>query len=107
MFWNGYYESATGGTEHREWVNDGKYHHVAVVRFGNIVTLYSDGVVIAKYRDLSTPLNFAIQNALSVGVQHVENAIFPGRMKHFRICNVAAYTEEFSDALPYWVGDVI
>ena len=63
-----------------------------------------DVAAIAKYRGLSTPLNFAIQNSLSVGVQHVENEIFPGRMKHFRICNFAAYTEAFSGNLPYWVG---
>ena len=102
MFWNDYFDTTTGGAEHSEWVNDGVYHHVAMVKKGEIVTLYSDGKAIAKYESATKNLNLAIENLLAVGTQHVENQIFPGRMKHFRVIGEAIYDGDFD--LPEWVG---
>lgn len=105
MFWNDYFDTTTGGPEHPDWVNDGKYHHVAMVRSGHIVKLYSDGIAIAQYNGSATStLNLAIENMLCVGAQHVENQILPGRMKHFRVVSSAVYTADFSDNIPAWVG---
>lgn len=104
MFWNDYFDTSTGGAEHQDWINDGKYHHVAMVRSGDVIKLYSDGIAIAQYSGASMILNLAIENMLSVGVQHVENQIFPGRMKHFRVVPNAVYTADFSDDIPAWVG---
>jgi hypothetical protein len=102
MFWNDYFDTNTGGAEHPEWVNDGKYHHVAMVKKGDVVTLYSDGVKIAQYSGATKSLNLAIENLLAVGTQHVENEIFPGRMKHFRVIGSAIYDGDFD--VPDWVG---
>ena len=103
MFWNDYFDTTTGGAEHSEWVNDGVYHHVAMVRKGDTITLYSDGEAIAKYEGATKNLNLAIENTLAVGTQLVEDQIFPGRMKHFRIVNRAVYTKDFN--IPTWVGE--
>lgn len=102
MFWNDYFDTTTGGAEHSEWVNDGVYHHVAMVKKGEVVTLYSDGVKIADYSGATKSLNLAIENLLAVGTQHVENQIFPGRMKHFRVIGSAIYDGDFD--VPEWVG---
>lgn len=104
MFWNDYFDTTTGGAEHPDWINDGKYHHVAMVRRGDVIKLYSDGISIAQYSGATIPFNLAIENMLCVGAQHVENAILPGRMKHFRVVPNAVYTEDFSDDIPAWVG---
>lgn len=105
MFWNGYFEALSGGDEHPEWVNDGKYHHVAMVKYGRSFMLFSDGIMIATYTGDTPDLNLAIENKLSIGVQHVENAIFPGRMKHFRVIGGAVYKDNFAGNLPSWVGE--
>lgn len=104
MFWYEYFNGISDGDEHRKWVNDGEYHHVAMVRKGYVITLYSDGTAIAQYSGADKILNMAIENKLSVGVQRVENAILPGRMKHFRVVPNAVYTEDFADNIPAWVG---
>jgi hypothetical protein len=102
MFWNDYFDTTTGGAEHSEWVNDGVYHHVAMVKKGETVTLYSEGKKIADYTGATKNLNLAIENLLAVGTQHVENQIFPGRMKHFRVIGSAIYDGDFD--VPEWVG---
>lgn len=105
-FWYDYYSGnpSTGGDEHPEWVNDGVYHHVAYVRKGDVVSLYSDGAVIVTYTGATKKLNLAIENLLAVGTQHVENQILPGRIKHFRVLNEAIYDDDFVGNLPDWVG---
>lgn len=107
LHWNDYFDGLTGGNSHPEWINDGKYHHVALVRSGNLFTMYSDGVAIARQSGVTLDLNLAVEQKLCVGAQHVENAILPGRMKHFRVCNSAIYTENFDNYLPYWVGGIV
>lgn len=102
MFWNDYFDTQTGGNEHPEWVNDGKYHHVAYVRKGDTCMLFSDGEKIAEYSGATKDLNLAIEHLLAVGTQHVENQIFPGRMKHFRVLGEALYDGKFD--IPEWVG---
>ena len=52
-------------------------------------------------------LNLNIISEIYVGVNKVDSPFFPGRMKHFRVCNAAIYEEDFSDALPYWIGGTI
>jgi hypothetical protein len=102
MFWNDYFDTTTGGPTHDDWVNDGIYHHVAMVKKGEVVTLYSEGKAIATYEGATKSLNLAIENLLAVGTQHVENQIFPGRMKHFRVIGSAIYDGDFD--VPEWVG---
>jgi hypothetical protein len=102
MFWNDYFTITTGGPTHDDWVNDGIYHHVAMVKKGEVVTLYSEGKAIATYEGATKSLNLAIENLLAVGTQHVENQIFPGRMKHFRVIGSAIYDGDFD--VPEWVG---
>ena len=102
MFWQDYFDTNTGGEEHPEWVNDGIYHHVAYVRKGDTCMLFSDGEKIAEYSGATKDLNLAIENILAVGTQHVENQIFPGRMKHFRVIDSAIYDGDFD--IPEWVG---
>ena len=104
LHWNGVADGLTGGDEHREWVNDGKYHHVAVVRSGSTVYLFSDGKLLGTANGASNPLNLAAEELLTVGVQRVENDILPGRMKHFRVVPFAMYTADFSNNIPTWVG---
>jgi hypothetical protein len=104
MFWYGYVEGQSGGAEHPEWCNDGKYHHVAYVRHNGVLLLFSDGVEITRYSPVNVPLNFSIEGVLGIGVQHVENSILPGRMKHFRVVPNAVYTADFSNDIPAWVG---
>lgn len=104
LHWNGVADDLTGGDEHREWVNDGKYHHVAVVRSDSTVYLFSDGKLLGTANGASNPLNLAAEGFLTVGVQRVENDILPGRMKHFRVVPFAMYTADFSNNIPTWVG---
>ena len=104
LHWNGVADGLTGGNNHDEWVNDGKYHHVAVVRSGSTVYLFSDGKLLGTANGASNPLNLAAEGFLTVGVQRVENDILPGRMKHFRVVPFALYTADFSNNIPTWVG---
>jgi hypothetical protein len=103
IHWNGFADGLTGGSSREDWVNDGKYHHVAFVRQATNLLLFSDGIQIAFADDVSDEeLNLAVENILAIRTQHVENKIFPGRMKHFRILPFARYNSNFKPA--NWVG---
>ena len=104
LHWYGVADGLTGGDEHSDWVNDGKYHHVALVRYGATVYLFSDGKLLGTAGGAGSPLNLAAEGTLAVGVQLVENEILPGRMKHFRVVPIALYTADFSNNIPSWVG---
>lgn len=104
LHWNGVADGLTGGNEHPEWVNDGKYHHLALVKSSHKVYLFSDGVLIGTTDNAPATCNLAYEGFLTVGTQRVENDILPGRMKHFRVVPFALYTEDFSNSLPSWVG---
>ena len=105
MFWNNYsIDNVSGGPSHPEWISDGVYHHVALVRKGSMLMLFCDGVLLAYRTEITAKLHLAVQQQLSIGVQHIEQSCFPGRMKHFRVVPAAIYTEDFSGDLPPWIG---
>ena len=104
LHWYNVSDGLTGGDSHDDWINDGKYHHVALVRHGATVYLFSDGKLIGTAGGAGNPLNLAAEGVLAVGVQLVEREIFPGKMKHFRVVPIALYTADFSNNIPSWVG---
>lgn len=105
MMWNDYgIDAVTGGIDHPEWVNDGVYHHIALVRKADKLMLFSDGVLIVSRDNITKDLNLAVEQCLSIGIQLVERHPFPGNIKHCRITPFALYTGDFSNNLPTWVG---
>ena len=105
MLWNNHgIDAVTGGDDHPEWINDGLYHHVALVRKGSRLMLFSDGILIASRDNVTTDLNLAVEQCLTIGIQLIENHAFPGNVRHCRIVPFALYTDDFSNMLPIWVG---
>ena len=105
LHWNGVTETAIGESN-QSVVNDGKYHHLAITRKGSLICGFVDGKK-HTIANSDVALNLNIISKIYVGVNKVDGPFFPGRMKHFRVCNVAIYEEDFSDDLPYWVGATI
>jgi hypothetical protein len=75
--------------------NDGLWHHVACVRFGNVFTLYIDGVSKAtatfSYTALDTP------NPFFIGRQNASGSSFVGYISEFRVsAGIARWTTAFT-----------
>lgn len=102
LHWNGYVDGLCGGSYHDDWINDGKYHHAALVRKGSKVSIYTDGELTASSSYNANALNLAVESLLDVGIQRANNVYFPGRIKHFRVLPFAKYTDDFK--LANWVG---
>lgn len=104
LHWNSGSGEVPFGNDYSSWINDGKYHHIAVVKSGNNVNGYIDGQkffigTTTRQLDLSSFGGFV------VGGNTVDHAYFPGRIKHFRIFDKAIYDDSFDDSLPSWVGE--
>ena len=100
--WNQYVDGLYGGADHRDWVNDGKYHHAAIVRKGSFVAVYTDGELTASDNYNTDALNLAVENAIYLGYNKTDSVNFPGRVKHVRVLPFARYTNNFKPAK--WVG---
>lgn len=102
LHWNPYVDGLYGGADHSDWVNDGKYHHAAIVRKGSFVAVYTDGELTASNTYNADALNLAVENAIYLGYNKTNNVNFPGRVKHVRVLPFARYTNNFKPAK--WVG---
>ena len=75
-------------------IADELWHHVAIVRHGNTVTMYIDGVAEATGAFSGTMLNGATQLYIGTGGNLVD--FFNGYMEEIRISNTARYTAAFT-----------
>ena len=75
-------------------VNDGAWHHVAVVRYSGTITIYADGVASASSSITGTCTS---ANPLYVGYNGRDNAYITGYLDDVRITKgVARYTTNFT-----------
>jgi hypothetical protein len=75
-------------------VNDGNWHHVAVVRYSGTVTIYADGIASASSSITGTCTS---ANPLYVGYNGRDNAYITGYLDDIRITKgVARYTGNFT-----------
>ena len=75
-------------------VNDGNWHHVAVVRYSGTVTIYADGVASASSSITGTCTS---TNPLYIGYNGRDNAYVTGYMDDIRITKgIARYTTNFT-----------
>ena len=71
-----------------------KWHHVAIVRNSNVVTVYFNGIpsVSTEY-----PNDIACTSDLYIGSENVSETYFDGKISNFRWTNsYALYTEQFT-----------
>jgi hypothetical protein len=103
LHWNGVMEESFGD-DCSSWINDGQFHHIAIVKdANNTINGFTDGAMF-NLGSTSTVLNLNAVESLWIGYNKVDNAFFPGRIKHFRISSKALYTSAFPSNLPSWVG---
>ena len=75
-------------------VNDGAWHHVAVVRYSGTITIYADGISSASSSITGTCTS---ANPLYVGYNGRDNAYITGYLDDVRITKgVARYTGNFT-----------
>jgi hypothetical protein len=80
-------------------VADGNWHHVAVARYNNSISLYVDGIQSGPIVANTTVFNAGVTNPLSIGsYNNSANGRFDGLINEFRIVNgTAVYTTETFD----------
>lgn len=81
------------GAQLPDFLNE--WHHVAIVRYGEFVTVYFDGVAISE----PYPYTDAIPGAsdLYLGSENAENTYLDGKMSNFRWTKgLAVYTDNFT-----------
>lgn len=88
-------------------IDDGVWHHVAVVRNGDTATLYIDG--ISRYNSAITGDLYDSSNSLAIGrVGEYNGAYFQGYIDEFRISKgIARWTADFTPPTePYGIPTV-
>jgi len=91
------YTGITGSTsiQHQNGASADTWYHVALVRSGNILTLYVDGVASTTTIDLSGS-SYAPSDQLWFGSNGNTAAQMIGYMDEIRVSNVARYTSDFT-----------
>ncbi len=89
---------ATGGLvlQGNTAVNNGQWHHLAIVRSGNTFTFYVDGAVDASAASVQ---NFKSNGKVNFGYRSNDPGVadFPGQIDEVRIWNVARTQQEIQD----------
>jgi hypothetical protein len=95
-----------GGTINVASITSGVFFHLAVVRSGNNVKLFIDGVSVLSFNITTRITNSATPNLIFGGSQtYASSGTFIGYMSEFRITTAARYTSNFtrpSAAFPTW-----
>jgi len=84
-------------------LSDGLWHHVAVVRNGNVWNVYIDGTSEATATQALTILNE--NNPFSFGSQYTGNYYLNGYMDEIRVSNSARYTANFTPSTTAFTSD--
>lgn len=82
-------------------VTPGEWVHWAVVRFGNVFSVYKNGNLLGT-KPITKPLTTNDQISAAIGTNPGNNNFFKGYMDEFRVSNVARWTENFTpQTMPY------
>ena len=87
--------TGTANIDHQNGASANTWYHVAVVRSGNTITLFVDGVASNDTIDLSGS-SYAASNQLWFGSNGNTAAQMIGYMDEIRVSNVARYTSNFT-----------
>ena len=75
-------------------INDGSWHHIAVTRNSNILTIFLDGFVVTTGSDLPANFNFgtSIVNPVNIGYNSIDTSTsyISGKISNLRIVTGAA-----------------
>jgi hypothetical protein len=89
----GWYAIGTGASA--AVITANRWHHIAVVRHGLVLTIYVDGVT--AYQNPSAVFGIGYSGNLFIGTYFNVQYAFPGRISNFRIVSgIAVYTTDFT-----------
>lgn len=74
-------------------VSVGEWHHYAMVRSGNIWTIYVDGTAVASQTEAVSIPNFT--STFRIGADGGATNVMKGWIDEFRVSNVARWTDDF------------
>lgn len=84
----------------------GVWQHIALTRFGALVTLWVDGVAVGSATLYPVSSTFGnVSNPLQIGTWNNNTDLFQGYIDEFRISNVARYTAAFTPPSQAFVAD--
>ncbi len=107
--WGWYQKNGSGGELWNMWTLDqGSYsndtwYHVAIVRNGNVFTLYVDGV--SKVNETHTDALVDFNTTLKIGSQDGSARFWDGYMDEIRVSNSARYTGAFTPSTTAFTAD--